>query len=128
MNTQELAEYIQLVQAHTDYELIEIEQVEPRANNIQGIQILRYKKELNDEDPENITVSGLNAVRVDGGAVSFVANPYPTLRKPLGTGKVSYLIDDNLPPPKEDYPNGFLSGAEKGLNLEFLASHYGENL
>jgi hypothetical protein len=126
MDTKELAEYFMLVRRYTKYELIEIEQINPSANYIQGTMMLRYKKEMDDTDPQNVSVKGIRGNRIDGGTMVFVEDPYPNVRKPVGTGKVTYLLDDELPPDKEDFPNGYLSGAEKGYNLEFLASHYGE--
>jgi hypothetical protein len=125
MNTNELAEYVRLVKRHTEYELIEIEQVNSDTNYIQGAMILRYKKQMDDTDPQNISVKGIQGQRIDGGTMVFVEDPYPNLRRPVGTGKVTYVLEDKLPPTKEDFPKGYLSGADAGYNLEFLASHYG---
>ncbi len=128
MNTKELADYVLEIQNFTNYKTIEIEQVNSRMNNIHGALVLRYKKKYNDEDPENVVVDGIHGEKIDGGPIKFVKNPYPGARKPIGTGRVTYLIDDQLSPDEKDFPKGFLSGAEKGRNLEFLASLYGEGL
>ncbi|MCP3683506.1 MAG: hypothetical protein GY861_12535 [bacterium] len=133
MNTKELAEYVMIINNYTDYEAIEIEQVSkkvnPRSvNSLEGALMLRYKKIMDDSDPENPTIQELKGEKLDGGTMTFVNNPYPNLRRPVGSGKVTYLVDDKLPPKKEDFPNGYLSGAKTGYNLEFLASHYAENL
>jgi hypothetical protein len=118
-----LIDHISMITGKTDYELIEIEQVNNRFSGAKGIMDLKYGKKFDDSDPERISVKTLVNVGVCGGELKFYDNPFPG-RKPLPgtTGKVAFVLAD-----KEPLPVGALSGEKKGWNLEFLASHYGEN-
>lgn len=127
----QVREDYRLIKAHTNYELIEIEQTRPPSGRVvsrlQGFLAYKYKTRMDDTtDPENPTVSSING-RIDGDTIQFVENPFPG-RKPVGTGKIAFILNDNLPADPEEFPDGYLSGAEKGYNLEVLATHYNEQL
>lgn len=113
---EKLAEYVRIITNHTDYELIEIEQTDKAANKMQGIMVCNYHIIYDDSDPLDPTVDKV-LPRIAGGELFFAENPFP--RKPVGTGKVAYLIADN-----EKTPKNSLSGEPLGWNLEFLAAHY----
>ena len=114
-----LLEEIGLINAKTEYELIEIEQTNSRFSQAKGIKALKYNKLWDDTDPMNVSVKGLSNVEICGGELNFVDKPYP--RKPVsgGTGRVAFILAD-----KEATPKHSLSGEKTGWNLEFLASHY----
>lgn len=115
-----MAQDVRLINNFTELELIEIEQTNRRYNRMQGIQVCYYRTIMNEDEPGNPTVSEVKP-RITGGELVFADNPFP--RKPLkgGTGRVAYLVNDNM-----DTPDGALSGEVKGWNLEFLAAHYAD--
>ncbi len=121
-SSEKLARHLRHINGHTDYQMIEIEQINPKFNRIESVQVLKYAVKWDNADHDNPVVSELTGKRITAGTLVFVDNPYPN-RKPIGTGRVQYLINDN-----EDNFDTALSGEPKGKNLEFLASHYGEKL
>ena len=113
-------EYYEIVSGYTDYEIIEIEQVNPRMNRLEGAMVLHYTKQMDTTDPESPVIRGVTQ-NITGGTLTFIESPYP--RKPVGTGRVAYLIADRNPTPVNS-----LSGEKLGWNEEFLASHYGDDI
>lgn len=102
--------------------VIEIEQRNPNIRQLEGIMVCKYKEVAQtDEDlmaPGGVghTESNRFPHEIVGGSLTFIQNPYA--RRAVGTGRVAFLIDDEEPTPR-----GAMSGATKGWNREFLASH-----
>jgi len=122
-SSEKLARHLIEVENHTDYEMIEIEQVNPKFNRIESIQVLTYTVKWDKSDRDNPVVEELTAKKITATSLMFVNNPYPNLRRAVGTGRVAYLVNDD----KKNFENS-LSGEPIGRNLEFLASHYAGNL
>lgn len=114
-----------VLQNYLNIPVIEIEQLNPRIRALHGIQMVKYRSRggdvLDDETSIEYEYDWI------GGEIVFVENPYP--RPPIGTGRVSFVPDDEADPTGNgiQLPDGCLSGSTTGWNLEFLASHYLEN-
>ncbi len=106
------------------FNVIEVEQLDPRARELQGIIVCKYNeiKEADEallvERMPHLQNQSRYRFRLIGGSLTFVMNPYVS-RMAVGTGRVCFLVDDNLPVPPMS-----LSGATHGWNREFLATHY----
>lgn len=101
--------------------VIEIEQCDPRVRRLEGIMVCKYREVQQTEEElmsgqEQGNQSSKYPYKIEGGTLEFVQNPYA--RKPIGTGRVAFLIDD-----QEEVPRGAMSGSPRGWNREFLASH-----
>lgn len=112
-----------IVQNYLGIKMIEIEQLNPRINQLNGVMKVKYHGTGD--------VDGGEAVNYDyewvGGEIVFVQNPF--MRVPMGTGKVAFIHDDSQDPVFSNrikVPEGALSGEEYGWNRELLASHYGD--
>jgi hypothetical protein len=119
--TEKLMRDVRLIKAHTDYDMIEIEQIDKHYNRVESVQVFKYTVKMDASDPENPTVGELKG-DITAGTLLFVDNPYPN-QKPFGTGRVAYLVNDK----KKNF-DGALSGEERGRNLEYLAANYASNL
>lgn len=119
--TERLLRDLRLIKGYTDYDMIGIEQIDPKFNRVESVQVLKYVVKMDSTDPENPTVSEVKG-EVIAGTLLFVDDPYPN-RKAVGTGRVAYLLND-----KEKNFEDALSGEEFGKNLEFLAANYGAKL
>jgi hypothetical protein len=108
--------------------VIEIEQMNTRVREVAGVMICRYKELSQMQQEQMAQRSGvapspqeLYPHTVDGGTIQFADSPFPRQMSFGGTGKVAYILDDEM-----ETPEGSLSGATKGWNREFLASHYND--
>jgi hypothetical protein len=103
--------------------VIEIEQRDPRIRQLEGFMVCKYK-EIPQSDEELMaaaTSTGHTEQQrypheIVGGTVKFLQNP--SVRRAIGTGRVAFLIDDDMP-----VPPGAMSGAKTGWNREALASN-----
>jgi hypothetical protein len=120
--TEKLMQDLKLVRNYTDYDMIEIEQLDPKFNRIESIQVLDYVVKMDTSDHDNPVVDTISVVGVVAGTLIFVDNPFPN-RKPFGTGRVAYILND-----KEKNFENALSGEQIGKNLEFLAARYADKL
>jgi hypothetical protein len=116
----ELLQNINVLQNVCGFELIEIEQVSTEFKGCVGIQVPKIKSSINNSDPENQSTDYKFTGEWDGGSLKFTTNPLPRIAK--GTGKVAFLVRDDVP----IVEIGALSGEPTGWNMEFLASMYGE--
>lgn len=115
---------LNIVQSVLGIPMIEIEQLNPRIRLLNGAMVVKAHRTGGDvEDPESVIQYDYE---YQGGEISFIPNPYP--RKPLGTGKICFLVDDQNDPLGKavDVPENAMSGEPTGWNRELLASHYGE--
>ena len=71
-----------IIQNYLDIPLIEIEQLNPRIKQLNGIMVVKYYA-VGDENEEAVQYE----YEWDGGDLVFTANPFP--RRPQGTGQVS---------------------------------------
>ena len=120
--TEKLMQNLKLIRNYTDYDMIEIEQIDPKFNRIESVQVLDYVVKMDNSDHDNPVVDTIKVVGVIAGTLIFVDDPFPN-RKPFGTGRVAYLLND-----KEKNFENALSGEQIGKNLEFLASRYADKL
>jgi Skp family chaperone for outer membrane proteins len=114
-----------IVQNFLRIPLIEIEQLDPKVQELQGAMKVKYRTKRGamidiEDEPSEYEYEWV------GGAIEFVPNPYP--RVPMGTGKVAWLPDDAEDPSGSaiTLPENTKSGERYGWNRELLASHYGE--
>jgi len=119
--TERLAKDLRVMNAHTDFDMIEIEQTNRKFQKMEGALVYKYKETMNVDDAENPVIDSIKG-DFEGGTLWLVENPYPN-RKPVGTGLVAYLVNDN-----NETPENSLSGEARGWNLEFLAAHYDSGL
>lgn len=118
-----VAEERRLIYSKSKYEMIEIEQVNPKFAGIKGAVKLDYNKVIDVDDPTHVKSITIKNPPFKGANILFVDCLEARKTLPGTTGKVAFLIADDM-----DVPVGSMSGEKTGWNLEFLASHYGENL
>jgi hypothetical protein len=119
--TERLLRNLRLIKAHTDYDMIGIEQVDRKFNKVESVQIFKYTVKMDNTDPENPVIDEIKG-DITAGTLLFVDDPFPNSDS-VGTGRVAYLVNDK----KKNF-EGYLSGEPYGRNLEFLAANYGDKL
>ena len=112
-----------LIYSKSKYEMIEIEQVNTKFTEIKGAVKLDFNVQRDVDDPKHIKSIIIKNPPFKGTNIVFIDCPEARKSLPGTTGKVAFLIADDI-----DVPVGAMSGEKTGWNLEFLASHYGENL
>lgn len=116
-------EYLNVVVNHLGYEVIEIELVNPKVQEITGVKVVKYRtpnrsiEQITQQLGHMPSAQELYPHKITGGSLKFSQSPYP--RMPLATGLVAFVLDD-----QEEVPRAAKSGAKTGWNREFLASHY----
>lgn len=110
-----------IINSKSKYEMIEIEQVNPRFTEIKGAVKLDYNKLIDDTDPKRLSVKSIIIKNppFKGANIIFIDCPEARKSLPGTTGKVAFLIADDA-----EVPAGSMSGEKKGWNLEFLASQF----
>jgi hypothetical protein len=110
------------------FRVIEIEQLNPRVREVTGVQVCRYKElpqieidQMQQRMGTSPTAQELYPYDVDGGTIVFAESPFPRQMSPGSTGRVAFVLDDDMDTPEYAY-----SGEKKGWNREFLASHYND--
>lgn len=122
---QQLIDRIQVVRNILGIPMIEIEQLNPRVRELQGVMKCKYHALGGVSAFSN---SGTQEYEWNwaGGDITFVRNPYP--RAPVGTGNVAFIDDDYLAGDNGSLalptPEGSKSGELTGYNRELLATHY----
>lgn len=110
------------------FRVIEIEQLNPRVREVAGVQVCRYKElpqieidQMQQRMGAAPTAQELYPYDIDGGTIAFAESPFPRQMSPGSTGRVAFVLDDDMDTPEYAY-----SGEKKGWNREFLASHYND--
>jgi len=114
-----------IINSKSKYEMIEIEQVNPRFTEIKGAVKLDYNKLIDDTDPKRLSVKSIIIKNppFKGPNIIFIDCPEARKSLPGTTGQAAFLIADDA-----EVPAGSMSGEKKGWNLEFLASQYDSGL
>ena len=123
INTEEqkkLVEKLSVVINTLGYKYIKVAQLKSDFQSVSGIVDVDYKE---NRDWEENNGERYKHSLIGNKTLDFVQDPYPMEGPGKGTGKVAYMIDDNMP-----VPVGSKSKATKGWNREFLASQYGSGV
>jgi len=134
-----MAEKLSVIVNEIGMKLIKVYQVSRELKGFGGIADISYfkrsERSLGQDSTGNFQTTAQNDVTwrtsasgnftyaFIGGSVRFDEDPFPESLVAGTTGKVVYMVLDDLATPK-----GSKSGELKGYNLEFLASQYDQKL
>jgi len=104
--------------------MIKVAQMRKGLISFAGTLDLTWKqvRDYNPDENEEVDDGEYKQEVTGNNMLEFTVDPFPS-GIPVGTGKVAYLFDD-----EEDTPRMSKSGAEKGWNRDWLASHYNDGI